>query len=177
MDTPFPDITDELPPILRQTVAAQTRLGWDQLYHSRLSSLWATAVEQLNPHLHLPGRAVILPMLKAVWNYILDLWKIQNQHLHNNGGKMSQPNYQQAVRTMYEQKSQLPIAIQEALFHRPLDQMLDQTPAFLRTWIERSQRYIKQQMKAANKQATLKTHDIRSFFRRPTSSANDLEPP
>jgi len=117
MDTPFPDITADLPSILQQTVAAQTRLGWDQLYHGRLSHLWATAVEQLNPHLHTTGQAIILLMIKAVWNYILAIWKICNQHLHHNGGTLSQPNYQQAVRTLYEQKSQLPIAVQDALFH------------------------------------------------------------
>ncbi len=38
-DTPFLDVSAELPPILQSTVIAQTRLGWDQLYHGRLSHL------------------------------------------------------------------------------------------------------------------------------------------
>jgi len=176
-DTPFPEVSAELPPILRSTVTAQTRLGWDQLYHGRLSTLWETAIEQLNPHLKINGRFIGIQLIKTVWKYILATWALRNQHLHNDGGKLSLPNYHQAVRTLYELKTRLPQEAQDALFQRPLNQMLEQPPAFLRSWIERSQRYIQQQLKAARKRAKLNTPDIRSFFRRSNPSADDLQPP
>jgi len=55
--------------------------------------------------------------------------------------------------------------------------MLVQPPAMLHVWIERSQRYIKQQLKAAQQCAKLHTPDICLFFWHQPPSANDLQPP
>jgi len=176
-DLPYPDIANDIPPILRVTINAQKRLGWDQLYHGRVSCMWAQAIDYLNPHLHISGRYIVVQMIKAVWAYFLATWTSRNQHLHHDDGQLSQPNYQQAVRTIYEQKSSLPLEVQDALFHRPLEQMLEQPPTFLRRWIECSQHYIRQQLKAAKKRAKLNTHDIRSFFHRHSPPAHDLHPP
>jgi len=175
--TPYPDVTNELPPVLRSAIKAQSRLGWDQLYHGRISNLWEIAIEKLNPHLPISGRRILVQMVQTIWKYILASWALRNHHLHQDGGRLSLPNYKQAVQTIYEQKETLPPEVQEALFQRPLEQMLEQTPAFLKSWIERSQKYIQQQLKAARKRAKLKTPDICSFFRRPTQPTNDLQPP
>jgi len=163
-NTPYPDVHHDLPIELHSTVKAQTRLGWDQLYQGHVSHLWEQAVDQLNPQLKVSSCFIVIQMVKTTWKYILTIWAMHNQHLHQDAGRLSQPNYQQAVRTLYELKSQLPPEVQEALFHHPLDQMLDQTPVFLRSWIEQSQCYIQQQLKAAKKHAKLNTPDIRSFF-------------
>ncbi len=147
-NTPYQAIQTDLPPILRSTVKAQARLGWEQLYHGRVSNLWEQAIDQLNHHLHISGCYIVIQMIKAVWTYVLALWTSRNQHLHQDAGCLSLPDYHQAVITMYETHQQLPPEVQEAVFHRPLEEMLDKPPAFLRSWIERSQRYIQQQLKA-----------------------------
>jgi len=103
-------------------------------------------------------------------------WTLHNHHLHQDGGRLSLPNYCQAVQTIYELKSQLPPEAQDALLQCPLDQMLKQPPTFLHSWIEHSQCYIQQQLKATQKHAKLKTPDIRLFFQCPNLSANDLQP-
>jgi len=175
--TPYPAIHHDLPPILCSTVQAQARIGWDQLYQGRISHFWEQAIAQLNHHLQVSGRSIIIQMLKAVWTYVLATWSTRNQHLHQDAGHMSLPDYRQAVINMYETHRQLPPELQEAVFQHPLAEMLEKTPAFLRSWIERSQRYITQQLKAAKKRAKLNTPDIRSFFRRQHSPANDLNPP
>ncbi len=90
---------------------------------------------------------------------------------------MSLPNYRQAVITAYEIGQQLPPEAQEALFHRPLEQLMEQPPHVLRTWLERTNKYMKQQFKAAKTRAKLNTQDIRSFFEPRNQSANDLHPP
>jgi len=163
-DTPYPEVANELPAVLQSAVTAQSQLGWDQLYHGRVSHMWDIAINHLNPHLTVNGHHIVTNMIKTIWTYILAIWTMHNHHLHHDGGHLSLPNYQQAVTTIYEQKDQLPPEVQEALFQHPLDQMLEQTPAFLQSWIEQSQRYIQQQLKAAQKCAKLKTPDICSFF-------------
>jgi len=159
------------------TITAQNCIGWDQLYHGRVSHLWEKAINQLNPHLKVSGQYIVTQMIKTVWKYILMVWAMRNQHLHQDAGRLSQPNYQQAVRMLYELQPQLPPEVHEALFQCPLEQMLEQPPAFLCSCIERSQCYIQQQLKAAQKRAKLNTRDIRSFFRCSNPSANDLHPP
>jgi len=114
-------------------------------------------------------------MVCAVWKYLLATWHLRNHHLHQDNDAINYPDYQQAVRTMYEMGSQLPPSTKEAVFCRPLQEMLDQPPAILQKWLERSTLYIKQQLKAAKTCAKLNTPDIRSFFQ--PQSVNDLHPP
>jgi len=112
-----------------------------------------------------------------IWQYILDLWALRNQHLHQNAAQLNIPNYQQAAMTLYEQRHQLPRAAQDALFRRPLDQILALPAPQLEQWVVRGHKYYNQQMKAAKKQETLSTHDIRTYFTPRTNQSDDLHPP
>jgi len=109
-DSEYPEIHDDLPLVIQKAVHAQTRLGWDQLYQGRFSIHWAQAIDQLHPNLAPSGRLVTTQLIQIVWNYVLAMWKLQNQHLHQDRGKLSEPDYRQAVQTMYEQRHQLPPA-------------------------------------------------------------------
>jgi len=141
-DTPYPQIEAELPPPLQPVYRQQTRLGWDQLYQGRLSITWEKAIDALHPHLPSSGRQIMVTLLRTVWDYILSIWHLRNMHLHQDHDAMNLPDYQQAVRTMYEMGDQLPPMIREAVFKQPLQEMLDQPPAILRKWLERSTLYI-----------------------------------
>jgi len=119
----------------------------------------------------------MVQVLQNVWHYVMATWTTCNQHLHQDAGRMSLPDYQQAVRTLYERGAQLPPAAQAALFTKPLDQMLQQPPQILRDWFQRGNSYMTQQLKAEKKRSRLNTPDIRSFFGFQPQSANDLKPP
>jgi len=127
----YPNITQDLPPELSRTVNHQTRLGWNQLYYGRLSQQWAAAVDALNPTLLLSGRQVITQFLQSVWKYILATWTLRNRHLHQDAGHLSIPDYQQAVRNLYERAHQIPPTACAALFRKPLEYMLEQPPVYL----------------------------------------------
>jgi len=176
-DTPYPEVKDDLPPPLHNVIWHQSQIGWEHLYHGQLSQEWATAIDTLNPTIAPSGIQITIYLTQAVWAYVLATWGIRNQHLHQVDGMMSIPNYQQAVITAYEMGWQLPLDAQEALFHWPLAQMLEQPPAILCTWLEQSHKYMKQQLKAAKTHAKLNTPDIRSFFCPQNQSVNDLHPP
>jgi len=177
MKMPYPDIIPDLPQELRPAVKDQTRIGWEQLYKGRVTYQWAHAIDLLHPGLPLSGCTVIVKILTTVWTYLLQIWQIRNQHLHNDAGKLSLPDYRQAVQTMFDQRHQLPPAAQEAVFNRPIEQILALPPAAIREWIIRSQKYIQQQLRAAKTRAKIRTQDIRSFFHIAHSSDNDLQPP
>ncbi len=175
--TPYPAINDELPIELRPSLRYQQRLGWDQLFYGRVAKQWVQAIDQLHPHIAISGAQVMTKFTQAVWKYVLATWTIRNQHLHHDAGRLSTPDYQQAVRTLYELGEQLPPDARTALFRYPLQHMLEQPPAVLRPWLERGYKYLRQQLKAAKARARINTHDIRSFFRNTSQSANDLLPP
>jgi len=113
---PYPTDLHELPPALQTTIHHQNCLGWMQLFHGRLTRHWATAIDHLNPQLASSGTRIMTKFLQTVWAYILATWKIRNKHLHNDAGELSRPEYQQAVRTLYERRDQLDPDAQAALF-------------------------------------------------------------
>jgi len=162
--TPYPPVQHKLPPHIERATASQAQLGWDQLYYGRFSILWADAIDQLHPQLALAGQQIITILIQALWQYILDTWSLRNKHLHNDMGATSLPDYKQVVQTMYQLRHQLPPDTQAAIFSRPIETLLQQSPAYLWNWIIQSNKYMKQQLKAAkNKQnSTLRTY-IPSF--------------
>jgi len=176
-NTHYPAIINDLPSDLRQSIQSQTRLGWAQLYYGRHAKHWADAIDTLHPELALPGSQIMSQFLQVIWKYILASWTSRNQHLHQDAGHLSLPDYQQAVRTLYERRSTLSPEAQEALFRQPLEHMLQQPPSVQQTWLERGTRYMTQQLKAEKLRARLNTPDIRSFFGLQPQSANDLHPP
>jgi len=115
-DLPYPDVHCNLPPVLRAAANSQARLGWGRLMHGRLTRYWAHAIDYLHPHLAMSGTQIMTQFLEAVWTYVLTTWTTWNKHLHNDTGHLSLPNYQQAVRTLYERGAQLPLVVQAPLF-------------------------------------------------------------
>jgi len=112
--TPYPNVLDDLPPELRAVIQHQSQLGWIHTYHGRLAKAWAHAIDQLNPNIAPSGTQIMVYMTQAVWQCILETWQLCNQHLHQDAGMLSLPNYKQAVMTAYETGQQLPPEAQEA---------------------------------------------------------------
>jgi len=86
-------------------------------------------------------------------------------------------HYQQAVRSLYKQRNQLPPEAQTALYCQPLETVLELPTPQLQNWTERGYTYFYQQLKAAKHQATLHTPDIRNYFWSTTQLPHDLQPP
>jgi len=91
-------------------------------------------------------------------------------------GQLSIPDYQQAVHNLYAHATQLSLAAQAALFQIPLMQMLEQPPAVLQNWIECSDCYMTQQIKAEKDCTCLNTPDICSFLGGNSQLVDDLHP-
>jgi len=165
-----------MPPTLRPPIQLQEKLGWEQLYHGRQSCAWAKAIDQEHSKLRQTGEQVLIMIQKLIWQFVLDTWKIRNQHLHQTALQLDLPNYRQAVISLYEQCEQLPRAAQDALYHYPLETILDLPAPQLEQWVVRGHKYFNQQVRAAKHQAKLKTTNIRTFFS-PQSKRDDLQPP
>jgi len=92
-DTPYPEVQADMLPTLRLLLQLQAQAGWEQLYCGHISSAWAKAINQEHPKLRKTGEQVMVMMQKIIWQFILDTWKIRNQHLHQNAMQLDLPNY------------------------------------------------------------------------------------
>jgi len=81
-------------------------------------------IDTLNPTLAQIGTQIMTKFIRAVWTFILDMWKSLEQHLHDVASQLNIPDYQQAATMLYELRQQLPPTTQEALFQHPLEQIL-----------------------------------------------------
>jgi len=93
--TEYPNDFHELPAALQTAIHYQDWLGWLQLFHGRMMRHWTSAINQLNPHIATSSIHIMTKLLQTVWEYILATWLTRNRHLHNDGGQLSLPNYQQ----------------------------------------------------------------------------------
>jgi len=93
-DTNYLNILPEVPPPLHQPIQLQTSLGWDQLYQGCISAYWESMINMLHPQLAITGEQVMILIMKMIWIFILETWKLQTQHLHNNAAQLHIPNYQ-----------------------------------------------------------------------------------
>ncbi len=146
---PYPDILEDILHQLVQPIQLQTRLGWKHIFHGRLSTSWALAIDEIHPNLATTGEQIMTKMMIAIWKYNLDIWKVRNHHLHHMAADISIPNYHQAAQSLYEQRHQLPPTAQEALFRQPIDNVLNLPGPRLQSWVQRGHAYFNQQLKAA----------------------------
>jgi len=175
--TVYPDIMDEVPPQIQPPIQHQQKLGWRHLNQGRVTKEWAKAIDITHPNLAVTGEHVMLQIVKLLWNYFLDLWKLRNQHLHKTIAILDLPNYKQAAETLYEQRHQISPRAQAALFKHPLQYVLELPPPRLTNWVIRGYKYFTQQLKAEKRQATLVTPDIRNYFQPIAQQPDDLHPP
>jgi len=148
-NTPYPNVIHELPPEISLIVSHQEWLGWEQLYQGCLTKFWTLAIDTLHPDLAISGCQLMTQIIQMVWHYFLAMWALCNQHLHQDAGHLSIPDYQQAVHTLYNCGIQLPPAAHKALFQQWLKQILEQPPTVLWTWFEHGDWYMNWQLKVA----------------------------
>jgi len=175
-DTPYLDILQEVLQPLCSPIQQQSCLGWDQLYQGHVSTGWAQAINKIHPELPLTGEQVMTQLTKIFWTYVLDTWKIWNNHLHQNANQLNLSNYRQVAINLYEQQHLIPPMVQAALYWQLLNALLNQPAPHLQTWTQHRLSYFNQQLKAAKTQAALHTPDICMYFRWKTQPTHDLQP-
>jgi len=126
-NTTYPDISLKVPEPLPAPNQESDQAGLGStIYQGRTSWMWASAIDALHPPLPLNGTQIMVKFQKLIWQYILNLWKLHNAHLHQNASMMDLPNYHQVVTVLYNQQHQLPPAAQSALFRQLLKTLLEQ---------------------------------------------------
>jgi len=169
------DQYDAYPAVFQQMFLDQQRIGWEQLFYSRIANSWSFFIDHHSSNHH-SGTIFYSQIIAKTWTYILETWRIRNEALHPK-----QPMLQtiqslapqvQHVFTTIQQDPELqqyePQATPAKILQRPI--------RAIRTFLETSNRQIRTQATAAQAQAIAKTKDIRTFFRN-LIPKNDTHPP
>jgi len=66
--------------------------GLGSTYHGQFSSDWAVTINKIHPNLAKTGEQIMTILLKKIWMYMLDSWKLRNTHLHQAADQINLPN-------------------------------------------------------------------------------------
>jgi len=102
--------------------------------------------------------------LELIWKAVLQVWKIQNQHLHPSSHKQEDHSLLEAdVCHIFQEAQQDPI-LQDMIAHTTPEQVLSKPTRQVRKWVTHSNNHIQVHRKASQLHAKLQTQDIRQFF-------------
>ncbi len=170
IDEQYISYPDDIKPLFY----AQRSIGWDQLYHGRISSTWAHQVT-INSQYKTNGIVFYAKVIGLIWQYVLDCWKQRNQHLH--ASDRLPPDYhvlEAQVRHIVDTAKNEP-ALANVAPTLTVEQIMHQPLPRIRGWAQRGAQHVHNYLTAAHKRAVLHTQDIRNFFR-PRHNP-DLRPP
>ncbi len=171
-----------LPTDLEELYLKQAGLGWWQLYYGCLTPLWAELIQQHHPQLN--SNIYLAKSTQLVWQAMLQIWKMCNEHLHpGNRDQEDRSQLQAAVNQIFAEASQDP-QLQVMIKNLSPDQIMSQPTRHIRQWILHSNNHMQAHAKVVKLQARLCTRNIRQYFprhtpqpTRTTTAKNLLRPP
>jgi len=112
----------------------QKSIGWDQLFYGHIAVSWADKIT-MDSKGTINGTVFYLQVIRAVWHYILDIWKLWNVDLHSPQlQQISQNVLEQQVQQILHQMQSDPI-LQSIAPSITVDHILCQPPGAIREWI------------------------------------------
>jgi len=171
-----------LPNELHALFSAQEQLGWKQLYYGCLTPLWSELLQQYHPQIN--SRIYLAKVITLIWQAMLRVWKLHNDHLHpGNLEQEDRSQLQAAVNQIFFEARQDP-QLQVLIENLNPDQIMSRPTHRIRQWVTNSHNHMQAHMKVVKLQARLRTCDIRDYFpwHPPTSTQtatdkNLLRPP
>jgi len=142
----------------------QCSIGWDQLFHGRITTSWAFYIDH-----HMPtktnGTIFYSKVINLIWTYILSSWHQRNTALHNPN-PMDDFRWQALetqVAQIFQQIQEDPTLHQHAP-RLTLEQIMQQPIRYIRRFVTTSNSQMRDCIRAACKCTQLNIRDIRSYF-------------
>ena len=180
----------------QQLWQSQARLGWPQLLHGRLSQSWATAQEA---HLRamrkdgpdtqarlstLSGDKWVIALIKKVWTFLHQLWKLRNNDLHGTDKKSDSPRarerLKQTIHALFELRTRLGAADRD--IYPDFEDLMQSPNIHMEKWLHYARPFIIRAVKQEDSRIKQGTQDIRPYFRpdqrtHPRQDASTEKPP
>jgi len=145
------------PPTYQDLFVKQKLISWDQLFYGHIAVSWADKIT-MDSRGTVNGTVFYSQIIRAIWQYILDIWRLCNANLHS-------PQLQHTTQNILAQQvQQIFHQIQMDPILQRIAQILCRPPSAIKEWIHSSILHIQQYLSAANQRAYLHTQDICRFL-------------
>jgi len=115
----------------------QQHIGWDQLFYGHIAVSWADKIT-LDSNGTINGTVFYLQVIRIIWQYILDIWKLCNTDLHSPQLQhLTQNTLAHQVQQIFHQMHMDPL-LQPIAPSITVDQVLHRPPSAIREWIRSS---------------------------------------
>jgi hypothetical protein len=156
-DNRFP--TNCFPPQYHTLIAEQTKIGWDQNIKRQWTKQWHILLEKQDGN-----RSVKIP--SKIWGHCIKLWKSRCDIVHTDRGKTAanlREQLQPKVQAKYAQKPTLD-TIDQQVFTPSERSTLLMPVTQIQDWIKRTESFVKNGIKRAQKRLKQSNKSITQFF-------------
>ncbi len=150
------------PKDIQQLSEYQEWLGWWQLYYRSVSTPWIDSIQAHHPQIN--GTTYYTQCITLIWKVVLQVWKIQNQHLHPSSYKQEDHSLLEAEVDHIFQEAQQDHILQDMIVTIMPEQILSCPTQQVWKWVTNSKNHIWAHHTATQLWAKLRTQDIRQFF-------------
>jgi hypothetical protein len=125
-------------------IDSQALIGWPHLIFGRFTTAWTqlqrnhVAAEKLDKD-KFSGPKWTAKIIKHIWRSLMAHWKVRNQALHGDTPQENdvtkRARLHPLVRNLYSRQNEIPHNDRGDMFHKPLDERLQQPLGILATWL------------------------------------------
>jgi len=136
----------------------QMQLGWKQLFYGRYSTQWSASC--LNTHPNINSTHYYAKCLTLTWQAVLDIWNIQNKHLHpTDPTQANQTQLNATVQQIFQDIQHNP-TLQDLLTYTTVESIMAKPTQNIHQWVTNCNNHMCNHRNAATIWAKLRTLDI-----------------
>jgi len=129
-----------LPHDLTELYHRQESLGWKQLYYGHLTPLWIHLLGHYHPQIN--GWTYFTKVNMLIWKAVLQVWKLQNSHLHPSSHKQEDCSYLQAAVNQFCYEAQQDPYLHRLVEHLDPAQILSHPTCRIWQWVQYSNNHM-----------------------------------
>jgi hypothetical protein len=168
---------------LNRCIRAQSKIGWQHFFLGRIAKAIPRFIDhQLEtPHNNRKqkqGEKWLRKIIRKIWDTYLQLWKQRNEIVHGiqEGDKLNSQRQRLTARLerCYQYQDQLNINDRNKIFYKTIEEMQNEEPRLIQSWLRICERIIRVHKKEINKPNKSKTMMEQYLQWRPTQQANKV---
>jgi hypothetical protein len=148
------------------SIQAQSKIGWQQVFLGRIAK---TITERNGEHsdpvtrfdANKRGKRWKQKLIRKIWDTYLKLWKQRNEIIHGtqerDKNEIQRQRLTARLERCYQYQSQLRVQDQNKIFYKTIDEIKQEDPRMIQSWLKICERLIRIHKKEAKKPNQMKT--------------------
>jgi hypothetical protein len=161
---------------LNHCIRAQSKIGWQHFFLGRIAKAIPRFIDHQLEMLNNNGKQWLRKLIRKIWDTYLQLWKQRNEIVHGiqEGDKQNSRRQRLIARLerCYQYQDQLSINDQNKIFYKTIEEMQNEEPRLIQSWLRICERLIRVYKKEINKPNRSKTMMEQYLQWRPSQQVN-----